>query len=246
MINDAAAPLSVRIEDPVNFHYPLRDQSIPEGEERHADIVVALTDTAQFEIFIADVVTALPWDFNARLDWNVVLDGKAREKRAKYFKYDIPSHLFFPIPVSRTGCLSNDAFSFCSAIAARLPDTPGARDKLVATISSAAIIGAARTCNFALRRLQLASLAHASLSFVNSFNSSLCAFDTGTLRPCISSSGARSASSIPHAAHNSQLLFSHLSEIFTGGSPAISEPLAAVNGLGASRPLASAVENCGA
>ncbi len=43
-------------------------------------------------VIIADVVTALPWDFNAKLDWNAVLDGKAREKRAKYFKYDIPFH----------------------------------------------------------------------------------------------------------------------------------------------------------
>ncbi len=141
---------------------------------------------------------------------------------------------------------SYDAFLFCSAIAARLPGMPGARDKLVATISSAAVIGAARTCNFALRRLQLASLAHAPLSFVNSFHSSLCAFDTGPLRPCNSIPGARSASSLPHAARNPQLLFSHLSEIFNGGTSVASEPLTAVNGLGASRPLPSAVENCGA
>jgi hypothetical protein len=106
----------------------------------------------------------------------------------------------------------------------RLPGTPGARDKLVATVSSVAVIGAARTCNFALRRLQLASLAHAPLSFVNYFNSSLCAFDTRLLRPRNSSLG-------PPRLLLSLTLLAILNCF--------------LNGLGASRPLASAVENCG-
>jgi hypothetical protein len=243
LINDAAAPLSVRIEDPVHLHYSLKDRSAEEGEVRHADIVVALTDTAQFEIIIADVVTALPWDYNASLNYNSALDAKAREKRAKYFKYDIPPNLFFPIPISRTGSLSDDALLFCSAIASRFVDTPKARDDLVATILSATIIGAARTCNATLRRLQLASLAHAPLSFVNSFRSTLCAFDSGSMRSRNPrSSGLCLFSSLPRAARTSQSLFSHLSDILHGGDSAASEPLADVGRLGASRTHARAVE----
>ncbi len=244
LINDAAAPLSVRIEDPVHHHYPLKDLSAAEGEVRYADIVVALTDTSQFEIIIADVVTALPWDFNATLSHNAALDGKAREKRAKYYKYDIPPLLFFPIPISRTGQLSEDAMSFCAKIASRLGDSPKACDILVATISSAAIIGAARTCNAALRRLQLASLANAPLSFVNSFQSPLCAFDNRSLYSANShASGFCPPPPLPRAARDSQSLFSCLSDILRGGESAASEHSMGRERLGAFRPLVSAVEN---
>ncbi len=172
------------------------------------------------------MVTALPWEFNnAKLNHNLALDGKAREKRAKYYKYDIPPNLFFPIPVSRTGCLADDALLFCSAIASRFPDTPNVRHELVATIYSAAIIGAARTCNSALRRLQLAALAHAPLPFVKSLHSTMCAFDAGALRSSYAKiSSSNTVSSRPHAARNSQLLFSHLSQIFSDSPSGVSEP----------------------
>ncbi len=132
-----------------------------------------------------------------------ITHGKARKKRAKYFKYDTPSHLFFPIPVSRTGRLADDTLLFCDAIASRFPDTPNVRHKLIATIDSAAIIGAARTCNSALRRLQLAALAHAPLAFVNSFNSKACAFDAEALLSyCVRASTSNIVSTRPDAAHN--------------------------------------------
>ena len=46
-------------------------------------------------------------------------------------------------------------------------------------------IGAARTFNMALRRLQLAALNRVPVSFINSFHSPLCSFDNGAhaLRP---------------------------------------------------------------
>ena len=129
-------------------------------------------------------------------------------------------------------------------IASRLVDTPKACDILVATISSAAIIGAARTCNSTLRRLQLASLAHAPLSFVHSFQSTLCAFDNRSLHSLNSqSSGSRPILPLPHAARDSQALFSRLSDILHGGDLAASERLMGVERLGAFRPLVSAVAN---
>jgi len=185
LTNDVASPLAVRIEDKVNLHYPLREIGRPEGEELIADLVIAVFGLSQVEILIADVRSVLSREFNSKLDFHMALSTAAREKISKYNKYDIPPGSFHPLIVGRTGVLSRETLNFCGAISKFFPAQQRPLARLKAAIGSAITIGAARTFNMALRRLQLAALNRVPVAFINSFKSPLCSFDNGArvLRP---------------------------------------------------------------
>jgi len=149
------------------------------------DLVIAVFGLSQVEILIADVRSVLSREFNSKLDFHMALSTAAREKISKYNKYDIPPGSFHPLIVGRTGVLSRETLNFCGAISKFFPAQQRPLARLKAAIGSAITIGAARTFNMALRRLQLAALNRFPVAFINSFKSPLCSFDNGArvLRP---------------------------------------------------------------
>ncbi len=151
------APLSVRLEKPVNSFYPLRFPLLPEGPALTADIVITLPNGPQQAVLIADVSSVLARAPNPLGHFLTPLNVRSQAKRLKYHKYDIPGHLFSPISIGRTNVLSDDALEFCSFVAKSFPKLPKACDKLKASIGRAITVGAARTLSVALRQMQLAA-----------------------------------------------------------------------------------------
>ena len=147
------APFIVLTEQPVRNHFPLRNEMAEEGVALIADIVVLLQGEVQQDPIIGDFVSCIARD-GVRCDFNSALDGKAKAKRAKYYKYQT-GRSFFPLPFGRTNVLSKDFFEFCDVIDTHFPAYFRAGRKLRASISRAIYVGSAHTVNLAIRRLQL-------------------------------------------------------------------------------------------
>jgi hypothetical protein len=158
--------VSVVMEKPVARFYPRKNPLLPEGPVILADIVVSLSDTAQQACVIADVSSVLSRGPSLSADFHAALRCRSQEKRLKYSKYAIPSHLFHPVTVGRTNVLSRDALLFCDAIGNFFPTVPKAADRLRAAISRAICVGAARTLNTVIRRCQLAVISGSSFAGV--------------------------------------------------------------------------------
>jgi hypothetical protein len=158
--------VSVVMEKPVARFYPRKNPLLPEGPVILADIVVSLSDTAQQACVIADVSSVLSRGPSLSADFHAALRCRSQEKRLKYSKYAIPSHLFHPVTVGRTNVLSRDALLFCDVIGNFFPTVPKAADRLRAAISRAICVGAARTLNTVIRRSQLAVISGSSFSGV--------------------------------------------------------------------------------
>ena len=103
---------------------------------------------------------------STRTNFNAALDIKAREKRLKYSKYDLPAQHFYPLPFGRTNILSQEIFDFCAFIDRHFPPQFGVDRNLRATLSRAICVGVAHHFNIALRRLQLAVTARVALPLV--------------------------------------------------------------------------------
>ena len=168
-ITQDIAPFAVQMEQPVILHYPLRDPSVPEGVVRVADLVLSLHADTQQQPVICDVVSCATREGASLDDPSRPLKDAARLKRAKYSKYAIPPHVFFPLPFGRTNVLSEEILEFCDFASRHFPTHTDVARKLRATFSRAISVGVARTTNLAFRRLQLSVAARVGISGISSF-----------------------------------------------------------------------------
>jgi hypothetical protein len=162
------APLAVLLEQPVIAHYKLRDPTTPEGVACVADLVLSLHAEVQQHSIVCDFVSCGRAQ-NRTGDYTLELRIATLVKRRKYSKYAIADNAFFPLPFGRTNALSQEIFDFCALIARHFATVSDVDRKLRATFSRAICVGAARTFNLAVRRLQISAAARVGVRAISAF-----------------------------------------------------------------------------
>ena len=160
------APLAVLLEQPVIAHYKLRDPTVPEGVACVADLVLSLHAEVQQHSVVCDFVSCGRTQ-NRTGDFTLELRIASLVKRRKYSKYAIADNAFFPLPFGRTNVLSQEIFDFCTLIARHFATVSDVDRKLRATFSRAICVGAARTLNLAVRRLQISAAARVGVRAIS-------------------------------------------------------------------------------
>ena len=164
------APMAVLLEQPVIAHYKLRDPSKAEGVVCVADLVLSLHGEVQQHPVICDFVSCGRCQHRSGScsgDFTLALRVAALFKRGKYKKYDIADNAFFPLPFGRTNVLSQEIFDFCSLVARHFATVSDVDRKLRATFSRSICVGAARTFNLAVRRLQISAAARVGIPAIS-------------------------------------------------------------------------------